>query len=107
METHVQHGNITGMILADARFHHIITRASGNTYLISLMDNIVQVLEEVRKAALHVPGLGERALAGHQQLYAAIARGDRAAASASMTTHLQDAWWYIDHELDAAIQSGT
>lgn len=106
MEACMQQQNLAGMILADSWFHHIITRASRNTYLISLMDNIVQVLEEVRKAALSVPGLSERALAGHRQIYEAIAQGDSAAATATMAQHLCDAWLYIDRKLEAAAESG-
>lgn len=92
---------LVGAILADAEFHHVITEATRNEYLVELTDNIVHFLEEKRKASLRVPGQPQRALAGHREIYEAIAQGNSEAARVAMEKHLRDAWFYISRELEA------
>lgn len=94
-----------GTIVADARFHHVITQATRNEYLMEFMDQTVHFLEEGRKASLRVPGQPQRALTGHRQIYEAIARGDSEGARQAMEKHLRDAWFYISRQLEAEAAS--
>ncbi len=101
MESCIAEDNLVGAILADAEFHHVITEATRNEYLVEFTDNIAHFLEEGRKASLRVPGQPQRALAGHREIHEAIDRGDGEAARAAMEKHLRDAWFYISRELEA------
>lgn len=100
MEDCIAKEDLVGAILADAEFHHVITKATRNEYLVEFMDSIVHFLEEGRKASLRVPGQPQRAVVGHREIYEAITRGDGEAARAAMEKHLRDAWFYISRVLE-------
>jgi len=107
MERAHQDGDLVGAVMADAEFHHLIMKATGNKLLIKLLDNIVHLLEEGRKASLRVPGQTARAIAGHRQILEAIAANDGEAAARAMSTHLRDAKFYMLQELERQDLSST
>lgn len=102
METCIERENLVGTILADAWFHHTITKAAGNAYLTELMDDVVYSLEESRKVSLLIPDQGKRALSGHRHIYDAIEVRDASAAASAMQQHLSDAWSYISKIVESS-----
>ncbi len=99
MECAHRDGDLIGAVMADAEFHHLIMKATGNKLLIKLLDNIVHLLQESRKASLRVPGQMDRAIIGHRQILEAITANDEESARRAMSTHLQDAKFYMEQEL--------
>jgi GntR family transcriptional repressor for pyruvate dehydrogenase complex len=99
MEKAITTDDLVAACLADADFHHTIIEATGNRFLLELLDGVARQLEEGRKASLRIPGQPARALAGHRAIAAAIARGDPIAARDSMEVHLRDARFFIEQWL--------
>lgn len=87
---------------SDQRMHYVITRATGNLYLIQLLEAMTNALEQSVRISLHIPGQMARALAGHQQIVTAIENRQAEWASAAMETHLRDAWHYISAQVNTA-----
>ncbi|MFQ3566985.1 MAG: FadR/GntR family transcriptional regulator [Aggregatilineales bacterium] len=87
---------------SDKRMHYVITRATGNQYLIQLLEAMTNALEQSVRISLHIPGQMARALAGHQQIVTAIENRQAEWASAAMETHLRDAWHYISAQVNTA-----
>ncbi len=85
---------------SDKRMHYVITRATGNQYLIQLLEAMTNALEQSVRISLRIPGQMERALAGHQQIVTAIENRQAEWAAAAMETHLRDAWHYISAQVN-------
>ncbi len=98
MAASIEAGDIVGALLADSVFHHVITSATRNPYLIRITRDAMVALERSRGTSLSVPGQSRRALAGHRRILSAIANRDPDWARASMLTHLKDAWHFIRTE---------
>ncbi|MGQ9887278.1 MAG: FadR/GntR family transcriptional regulator [Aggregatilineales bacterium] len=86
---------------SDKRMHCAITQATGNPYLIQLLEAMTNALEQSVRISLHIPGQMERALAGHRQIVTAIENRQAEWAAAAMETHLRDAWHYISAQVNA------
>lgn len=84
---------------SDKRMHYVITRATGNQYLIQLLEAMTNALEQSVRISLHIPGQMARALAGHQQILTAIENRQAEWAAAAMEAHLRDAWHYISAQV--------
>lgn len=91
----IETGDIVGTLLADSVFHHLITGATRNPYLIRINRDAMVALERSRGTSLSVPGQSQRALVGHRQILNAIANRDPDWARAAMLMHLKDAWHFI------------
>lgn len=94
-------GAIDAFQASDKRMHDVITRATGNPYLVQLLEAMTNALEQSVRVSLHIPGQMARALAGHQQIVTAIENRNAEWAAAAMETHLRDAWHYISAQISA------
>lgn len=82
---------------ADQLFHTGLFMASGNPIAGRLMINLLDLLEEVRKKSLAIPGRAVLSMLDHERVARAIAAGDGPTARAAMRDHL--------HAVEAAILS--
>jgi len=98
--------DLPAAIAADAEFHNLLARATGNTVVGELVPRMMQAIGEERRVSLAVPGQLERAVAGHRAILGAVAAGDAATAEAAMRRHLRDALHYIDRWLAATDAEG-
>ena len=83
----------------DSEFHYSIARASNNKVVLRVVDVFMDLLRESRKQALQVEGRLQKSLASHQQILAAIARHDAAAAEKAMRRHIQEIEAIVMQEL--------
>jgi GntR family transcriptional repressor for pyruvate dehydrogenase complex len=72
----------------DSAFHYQIALAADNSVLLKVVDVLMDLLKETRERSLQVAGRAEKSLAGHYRIFAALKRGDAAAAEAAMHEHL-------------------
>ena len=73
----------------DLAFHQALAEATGNQYLVIMMNSIGQFLRAIRVALFEVPGAVGRSTAFHQEIVDAIAAGDPDASRDAMRRHLQ------------------
>lgn len=79
----------TGLGQADFRFHHAIAAASGNSYLLDLLDYLGPLLiPRLRVTLGPVQGAAEPSVAEHQAIVGAIATRDADGARRAMRAHL-------------------
>lgn len=74
----------------DVEFHRTIAQMTGNPLFVVLLDSIREVLMEIRRATLSVPGRPEEAIDWHEHILDAIAEGDSEGAERAMRDHLID-----------------
>lgn len=82
-----------GMAQADFQFHHAVAEASGNPYIVDLLEYLGPLLIPRMRMALPAPAaeMDQNAAASieeHAVIVEAIARGDAEAAAAAMQAHL-------------------
>lgn len=73
---------------SDQAFHTSLFLASGNPIAGRLMVNLLDVLEEVRKRSLAIPGRAWLSILDHERIAKAVADGDSEAAREAMLKHL-------------------
>lgn len=73
----------------DVDFHQQIATASGNLVLASLIQELNGVLEESRYAMFSLPQRPHTSALEHQQIAAAIGRGDKELARSAMRAHIR------------------
>lgn len=88
-------GHWAQSVVADAQFHLLIGRASGNPALQRLTEQVLAEGGEERRLSLSVPGQVERATADHQRILDAVSAGDAASAGELMGRHLDEAVEWI------------
>lgn len=81
--------NLNGMVEADIQFHRAILVATGNDILVRVMDNIADLLKEMRRTSLSVTEGVQQTIAGHRAILAALERREPELARKAMQTHLQ------------------
>jgi GntR family transcriptional regulator, transcriptional repressor for pyruvate dehydrogenase complex len=74
---------------ADRRFHGAIAAASHNEFLVSLMDQLADHIDQTRRASLSRPGRLPRSLMAHDAILHAIEAQDEDAAAQEMRAHLK------------------
>jgi len=77
-------------VAEDAEFHYSVALASDNSVVIKVLDILMDLLRETRERSLQVEGRGQRSLAGHRRILAAIRTHDAEAAKAAMRRHIED-----------------
>jgi len=87
----MEQDDLIGMIKADAEFHLLIAKATGNRTLIVIMETITTSLLEGWKASLRTPGRASKTIEEHQAIFDAILNKDAAKAGQAMSTHLRNA----------------
>jgi GntR family transcriptional repressor for pyruvate dehydrogenase complex len=74
---------------ADRRFHGAIAAASHNEFLVSLMNQLAEPIDQTRRASLSRPGRPPRSLMAHDAILHAIEAQDEDAAAQAMRNHLE------------------
>lgn len=77
------------LVNADMAFHQMLAQAASNPLLELIFQSVTGLMRASRKLTLRLSG-AHRALAGHQQIFAAVDRGDAETARAMMREHLQN-----------------
>jgi GntR family transcriptional regulator, transcriptional repressor for pyruvate dehydrogenase complex len=73
----------------DIEFHERILAAARNRLLREALRPVNEVLAAGRYISVRVPGAAEKSLRGHEEIYAAIERGDAEAARDAMRSHVR------------------
>lgn len=81
--------NADAYIRADNNFHQALARGTQNVLILALVDSIVYLLSEQRKAVFTVKGGPERGQIHHKRILEAVTRHDPEAAREAMVAHLQ------------------
>jgi GntR family transcriptional regulator, transcriptional repressor for pyruvate dehydrogenase complex len=75
----------------DMEFHHQIAQASHNRYMVHLFVTIRGLMEQfIREAFIVIPGLLDRSLKYHQNIYQGIKERDAQQAVSYMKNHIND-----------------
>lgn len=85
----IDRGDWAALVLADAAFHHVITRATGNKLLIRLEAALAHQMTIYWRANLSVEGMPAAALERHQRLLEAISARDADWAASVMLGHMR------------------
>ena len=95
------HTDPHSVLAADRRFHDLLARACGNPLFGYLLDALLAIT-----AGIESPGPGPAAvLTAHEAIHAAVAAGDRAAATDRMRAHLEECRRHLSPEvLDQVVQ---
>jgi GntR family transcriptional repressor for pyruvate dehydrogenase complex len=91
VKAHVTDTNRVDLVtaaLSDQAFHTTLIIASHNPIAGRLMTNLLDLLEEVRKTSLAIPGRAWMSILDHERIAQAIMEGDVSAAQAAMMAHL-------------------
>jgi GntR family transcriptional repressor for pyruvate dehydrogenase complex len=75
---------------ADVEFHAQLARATHNGLFLILLDSVADIMLELRRRALAVPGNKEQAIRDHRQILERVLARDVVGARAAMTAHLAD-----------------
>jgi len=89
---------IEAAAVEDVEFHRLVARATQNPLFLVMLDSIGDVLLEIRRATVGIPGRVALASVHHARVLARIAAHDEAGAEAAMRDHLaesQEAWQEI------------
>ncbi len=74
--------------LLDQKFHLALCRMSGNTILVRIMINLIDLLSEVRMQTIQIPGRSEQSLKEHILIVEAMMAGDKKLAKQCILKHL-------------------
>ena len=85
----------------DMTFHRLIASATKNMLFVVLLDSLGDVLLELRRRSLSVPGRRDGAVAEHRRILDALIAGDVAAARAAMADHLAGSRPYYGRRVPA------
>jgi GntR family transcriptional repressor for pyruvate dehydrogenase complex len=89
---------------ADVAFHRAVAEASHNPLYLIILDSIGDVLLDIRRATLGIPGRPEASLSAHRRILKHIAAHNVKGARDAMRAHLADAelaWRHLDAEKKA------
>jgi GntR family transcriptional repressor for pyruvate dehydrogenase complex len=75
---------------ADVDFHRTLAQLTHNELWVIMLDSIGDVLLEIRRATLDVPGRPLKGLLAHREILGAVERRDASAAREAMRLHLAD-----------------
>ncbi len=89
MEAYFEDDDLDGMVEADIALHRAILIATGNDILVLVMDNIVDLMREMRRTSLSISEGGRQSVASHRAILDALERGDPLSARQAMQEHLQ------------------
>lgn len=84
-------GDVDAYHAADAEFHLMIIRAAQNRVLAALIEPVRALLEEALRDTVALPGSAHRAQVLHWNIFRALERHDRSAATEAMHGHLDQA----------------
>lgn len=90
--------DLDGMVNADIALHRAILVATGNDILVRVMDNIADLLKEMRRASLSIREGVPLTIAGHRAILEALEKRQPAEARRAMQEHLQT----VSEKVDSA-----
>ena len=96
MEAYYTAQNLESMVAADIELHRAILVATGNDILVSLIDNISDLLWEMRRASLSISEGVKQSIAGHRAILKALEQRQPEAARQAMQAHLKTVASKID-----------
>jgi GntR family transcriptional repressor for pyruvate dehydrogenase complex len=105
-ESRASRGDAEAGAQADMRFHEALAAATHNALLPVLLGAMETVLLGARRLAYGLPETLDNALLHHEQILAAVERGDPAGARAAMLEHLREAETTLRRAQDAAPAAG-
>src|SRR5690606_36456389 len=88
MEEHVSRGEVDKATELGRVFHRLLCEASGNNFLRTLADNILQAIAEPRYSILVMPGRAHVSVEEHRAILEALAAEDPEAAVSAMLDHM-------------------
>jgi GntR family transcriptional regulator, transcriptional repressor for pyruvate dehydrogenase complex len=74
---------------ADQEFHLMLAEFSGNSILYRIMHNLIDLLKEVRKEAMEIPGRQKRSIEEHERIVLSVASKNVEQAEKEMLNHLE------------------
>jgi GntR family transcriptional repressor for pyruvate dehydrogenase complex len=96
MEVCHENQDLDGMVNADIELHRAILVATGNDILVRVMDNIADLLKEMRRASLSITEGVTQTIAGHRAILVALELHQPEAARQAMQAHLRTVSMKID-----------
>jgi GntR family transcriptional repressor for pyruvate dehydrogenase complex len=81
-------GNVLAFLEADLNFHLAVARAARNRILLNAVQMMRNLMRQWISETVQVHGVSDRAIQQHKVILLAIAKKDRAKASAAMEAHL-------------------
>lgn len=102
-ERAVDTGDMDALADTDRAVHESIARASGNKYLVQVLDSVHDLVQDIRHAMVFIPGRPARIAMEHQPVLDAILARDPAAAARAMSHHVRNA----EEEIRAATSLGS
>lgn len=97
--------DVTAASHLDVEFHATLARATHNELHTIMLDSIGDVLLEIRRATIGIPGRAQKALRAHAAILGAVEAHDAARAREAMRRHLRDsdqAWRRLERSGGAA-----
>lgn len=88
----VRNGDLKGMIERNNEFHALIGRATGNSILVEMLDNLQAYINLMRVTSWSDPGRPARTLAEHEAIFEAVAAGRKMEAEQRTVAHVENAW---------------
>lgn len=76
----------------DVDFHRAVAVATHNPLYVIMLDSIGDVMLEIRRATIGIPGRAEKGVKAHRRILARIGEQDPAGAREAMRDHLRDSW---------------
>jgi GntR family transcriptional repressor for pyruvate dehydrogenase complex len=89
----------------DVDFHRAIAEATHNPLYVIMLDSIGDVMLEIRRATIGIPGRPLKGVKAHRRILARIAEHDGPGARDAMREHLRDSWT-IWQQLQRRARSG-
>ena len=90
---------------SDVEFHRAIAQTSHNPLFLIVLDSIGDVMLDIRRTTLRIPGRLEAGLVAHRRILKRIEKHDVKGAREEMRLHLADAelaWHKLDHTTEDA-----
>jgi GntR family transcriptional repressor for pyruvate dehydrogenase complex len=87
-EEKISHGELATD--EDTAFHYTLALAADNATMMKLVRVLMDLLRGTRERSLQGEGRARKSLAGHLRIFAAVQRGDAAAAADAMHRHLSE-----------------
>jgi GntR family transcriptional repressor for pyruvate dehydrogenase complex len=75
---------------ADVAFHQELARAAHNELFGIMLDSIGDILYEIRRSTMDIPGSGAKGLRAHRRIFEGVAARDPSRARQAMVKHLDE-----------------
>ncbi|MFQ5857183.1 MAG: FadR/GntR family transcriptional regulator [Anaerolineae bacterium] len=96
MEAYYVDQDLDGMVNADIELHRAILVATGNDILVRVVDNVADLLKEMRRASLSISEGVPLTIAGHRAILEALERRQPEDARQAMQEHLTTVFRKVD-----------